>query len=164
MIGGDIRSVRERPTPLSVILHAFLIWVIAMIQVGFFNRIPFFGATVELVLCGVAYIGWRRGALTGAVIGVIGGYMLDALGSTGISVAPLVFMLVGIYAAVCAEHLFDHPLTYLLALLPVHLGISVWRAVAYGSFLHVFAVLGGAYIASLAVYIPTIVRRVRRRR
>lgn len=164
MIGGDIRSVRERPTPLSVILHALLIWVVAMVQLGFFNRVPLFGATVEVVLCGVFYVGWRRGALTGAVTGVVGGFVLDALGTSGISLLPLVMMVVGIYAAFIAERLFDHPLTYLLSLLPVHIVFAAWRAVSLGSFPHAFAVLGGAYIASFAIYLPSLVRRFKKRR
>ena len=164
MIGGDIRSVRERPTPLSVIVHALLIWVVAMVQVGFFNRLPLFGATIEVVLCGVAYVGWRRGALTGALTGVVGGFMLDALGEAGLSLSPLVFMVVGIYAAFVAERLFDHPLTYLLALSPVHLAVAVWRAVEVGSWVHALAVLAGAYLASIATYAPTILRKIKKRR
>ena len=164
MIGGDIRSVRERPTPLSVILHALLIWVVAMVQVGFFNRLPLFGATVEIVLCGVAYVGWRKGALTGAVTGVLGGFMLDALGTQGLSLSPVILMAVGVYAAFVAERLFDHPITYLLAMLPVNLGVAVWRAVQVGSWKHAFAVLAASYLATLFVYLPTIVRRFKKRR
>ena len=164
MIGGEIHSVRERPTALSVILHALLMWLLCMIQVGFFNRIPLFGATVELVLAGVCYIGWRRGALTGAVAGVVGGFMLDALSTAGLSLSPLIFMAAGIYMAVSAEHLFDRPLTYLLALLPVHVLIGIWRAVVVGSFTHFFAVLLAAYVASIAAYLPSVVRFFRKKR
>jgi hypothetical protein len=90
--------------------------------------------------------------------------MLDALGAAGLSLSPLLLMIVGVYAAFVAERLFDHPLVYLLALLPVHLGVAVWRGVAAGTWQYAAAALAGAYLASLAVYLPTIVRRVKRRR
>lgn len=164
MIGGDIRSVRERPTVVSVILCALITWLSVMVQVGFFQPLPICGATVELTFAIICYVGWRRGALTGAVAGVVGGATLDALTSTGVSVLPVLMMLAGIYMALAAEHLFDRPLTYLLALLPAYAVLGGYRALIFGRFSHVFAVMLCGYLASVVIYIPAAIRYFRRAR
>ena len=97
-------------------------------------------------------------------VDVVGGFMLDALSTTGISISPVIFMVAGIGLAYLSEHLFDGPVTYLLALLPAHIALAVLRAVQFGSFVHAFAVLLVVYIASVAAYIPTMVRSFRKRR
>ena len=163
MIGGDIRSVRERPTVPSVIVCALICWLAASVQVGFFHALPVCGAVVELTFALVCYIGWRRGALTGAVAGVVGGFVLDALTTVGLSVLPVLFMLGGIYMALAAEHLFDRPLTHLLALLPAYAVLGGYRAMVVGRFSHLFAVLLAGYIASVILYIPSAIRFYRGR-
>ena len=90
--------------------------------------------------------------------------MKKCLNSFQLKCITVLMMVVGIYAAFIAERLFDHPLTYLLSLLPVHIVFAAWRAVSLGSFPHAFAVLGGAYIASFAIYLPSLVRRFKKRR
>lgn len=164
MIGGKIQSVRERPTTMSVVLCALLCWLLAMVQVGFFNRLPIFGATIELVLAAVCYIGWRRGALTGAVAGTVGGFILDALTATGVSLLPIIFAVAGIYMAMAAERLFDHPFTYGLTLLPVYALMGGYRALWCGQFMRVFAVMAGGYLVSLVIYVPSAIRFFRGRR
>ena len=163
MIGGDIRSVRERPTVLSVVLCALLCWLLTTLQIGFFNRLPIFGATVEVVFAAVLYVGWRRGALTGAVAGLVGGFMLDALGSGGLSVLPLLYLVAAVYMALAAERLFDHPLTYLLALLPPFAVLGGYRALSVGRFSHVLAVMLGAYLVSVLIYLPSAIRFFKKR-
>ena len=82
---GDIRPVRERPTPLSIVLMCLVVWLCAMFQVGFLNRLPLFGSPIELTLIAVCAIGWRKGARMGAITGLVGGYLLDSLSTAGVS-------------------------------------------------------------------------------
>ena len=127
------------------------------------SRCPIFGATVELTLALVLLLGWKKGPVAGAVFGMIGGFLLDALVGVGISVLPLLFLVCGVYAAFAARRLFDHSLTYLLMTVPAYVVVGAWRAICEKSFAHLFAVVLAGIIGSLIVYIPAAVRYFRRK-
>ena len=158
----EIRSVRERPNPWTVVLFSVICWLVAMLQVGCLNRMPLFGATIELLFASVCLIGWKKGAVTGAVTGIVGGFTLDALSAVSISLSPLLFALAGIWMGRIARRLFDHPLTYLLSVLPAFVCLSGLRAVTAARFSHLFAVLLGGMLASAALYLPAAVRWIKR--
>ncbi len=167
---GNIRPVRERPSPLSVVLLCLLTWLCAMLQIGFLNRLPLFGAPIELTLVAVCMIGWKKGALTGAVTGLVGGYVLDSLSGTGLSLGPLLLLAAGVMMGYLAERLFDRPITYLLSLLPVGILFSLYRAIAGeaagfgGRAAHFGAVLLGVVIAGILIELPHMVRYYKKRK
>lgn len=162
-IRDDRKLAREPLTPLKWALYLLLLWLFCIIQASFLSYVPIFGATVELTLALVLLLGWKKGPVAGAVFGMIGGFLLDALVGVGISVLPLLFLLCGIYAAFTARRLFDHPLTYLLMTVPAYVVVGAWRAICEKSFVHLFAVVLAGIIGSLIVYIPAAVRYFRRK-
>ena len=162
-IRDDRKLAREPLTPLKWALYLLLLWLFCIIQASFLSYVPIFGATVELTLALVLLLGWKKGPVAGAVFGMIGGFLLDALVGVGISVLPLLFLLCGIYAAFTARRLFDHPLTYLLMTVPAYVVVGAWRAICEKSFAHLFAVVLAGIIGSLIVYIPAAVRYFRRK-
>lgn len=167
---GDIRPVRERPAPLSVLLLCLLVWLCAMFQIGFLNRLPLLGSPIELTLVVVCMIGWRKGALLGAVTGMVGGYLLDSLSSTGISLCPLLLLAAGVLMGMLAERLFHHSVTYLIALLPVGVAFSLFRALmseaaTFGGKARVFgATLLGIVLAAVLLELPALVRYYKKRK
>lgn len=167
---AEIRPVRERPSPLSVVLLSLLAWLCAMLQVGFFNRLPLLGFPIELTLVAVCMIGWRRGSLTGAVAGIVGGYVLDSLSATGLSLCPLLLLAAGVVMGLLAERLFDHPVTYLLSLLPIGIVFSLYRAltsesVGFAGKARCFGVvLLGIVLAAIVLELPRAVRYYKKRK
>ena len=167
---GDIRPVRERPSPLSVVLLCLLVWLCAMLQVGFLNRLPLLGSPIELTLIVVCMIGWRKGALMGAITGMIGGYVLDSLSNAGVSLCPLLLLAAGVLMGVLAERLFHHPITYLIALLPVGVAFSLYRAIfseaaGFGARACMFgATLLGMVLAAVILELPRTVRYYKKRK
>lgn len=157
-IKDDRKLAREPLTPLKWALYLLLLWLFCIIQASFLSYVPIFGATVEMTLALVLLLGWKRGPIAGAVFGMIGGFLLDALTGVGISVLPLLFLVCGVYAAFAARRLFDHPLTYVLMTIPAHLLLGAWRALGEKSIVHLFAVLLAGLIGSVIVYIPAAVR------
>lgn len=159
----DHRLTREPPTPLKWVLFVLLVWLFAMLQASFLSHIPVFGATIELTAALVLLFGWKRGYMVGAILGMVGGFLLDALTGTGISLLPLLFFAMGIYASFAAKRLFDHPLTYIIMTIPAHLVLAVWRAICEKSFIHLFAVLLAGLIGSVIVYIPAGIKYFRKK-
>lgn len=152
------RVAKEPPTPLKWLLLILLVWLFAMLQSAFLSYVPIFGATVELTAALILLSGWKRGPVVGAVLGMIGGVLLDALMGQSVSILPLLLFAFGAYAAFAAKQLFDHPLTYMIMTLPAYIVIGIWRAVNVGRFSHLFAVMFAGVIGSLIVYIPAAVK------
>ena len=159
----DHRLTREPPTLWKWTLLVLLVWLFAILQASFLSHIPVFGATIELTAALILLFGWKRGPIVGAIIGMIGGFLLDALTGVGISLLPLIFLAIGIYASFAAKRLFDHPLTYIIMTLPAHLVLGIWRAVCEKSFVHLFAVLLAGVVGSLIVYIPAGIKYFRKK-
>ena len=159
----EIRPVRERPSVLSLILYGLLAWLCAMLQVGFFNRLPLLGATLPLLLAVTVRVAWRRGEVTGAIFAAVGGVVLDALTSPALSLSPLFLVPVAIYAGWAAKRLFDHPLTLLLVTLPPCAVASVLRGVRDGSVKIALATLLGGLLVTAALLIPSTLKRIRKR-
>ncbi len=159
----DHRLNHESPTPLKWALWLALLWLFAIIQASFLSHLPVFGATVEWTLALVLLFSWRQNPVVGGIYGMIGGFLLDALTGIGLSVLPVVFLALAIYASFAARRLHDHPLTYLIMTVPAHLILGVWRGICEKSIGHMFDVLLAGLIGAVIVYIPAAVRYFRRK-
>lgn len=71
------------------------VFLIAILQTSVLARIKPFGATPDLMISAVAALSVLCGCYTGAITGIAAGFLTDALGSTGFSVLPLVYFLLG---------------------------------------------------------------------
>lgn len=76
------------------IIFSLMLVVCAPIQVSFFKV---FGVVPAVVLSLVCAIGFVCGEMLGCICGIIGGTFLDIIGSEGISLSPLLFMLAGFF-------------------------------------------------------------------
>ena len=72
-----------------------VLFVLCVVQTTVFGRWKLFGAVPDLMLCAVVLIGYCRGREAGAIAGIAGGAMLAMLGSVGITVEPVFYMVVG---------------------------------------------------------------------
>lgn len=80
---------------LKIIIYIAVSFLLAVFQTTVAHRVALFGATPQLTLsltCAAAYF---YGPVCGGAVGLISGVFTEALGSTGISVLPLLYFLVG---------------------------------------------------------------------
>ena len=93
------------------------IFIVAILQTSILSRIKPFGATPDLMIATVTAIAVLCGCHTGAITGIVAGFVIDALGSTGFSILPLVYFLlaylIGYYTKIISAHGF---LSYLVCL------------------------------------------------
>lgn len=71
------------------------LFLIAILQTSVLSRIKPFGATPDLMIATVTAISVLCGCHTGAITGIAAGFLIDALGSTGFSILPLIYFLIG---------------------------------------------------------------------
>ena len=69
--------------------------ILSSLQVSFFGRFRFFGAVPDLMLCFVLCISYFLGPYAGAITGIASGFVIEAIGSQGISLLPLIYFLYG---------------------------------------------------------------------
>ncbi len=78
-----------------ILCFAFLILMMGVLQTSFFGRIKWFGAVPDLILVTVLCISFFSGRYAGAIVGTAGGFFIEAIGGSGISLLPVAWMLLG---------------------------------------------------------------------
>lgn len=124
---------------------SLLVLVLAVLQITVFSQISFFGTTPDLMLCAVLGVSFFLGRYAGAITGIGAGFLIEALGSTGISLLPLFYLflgyVVGHYARVIVPKRLVPYLVYLLLSLLFRAGITLtYISMNYQSF-HILQIL-----------------------
>ena len=88
----------RRLTWRYILLVGVLLLLAAILQVSFFARFRLMGATPDLMIVTVLCLAFFGGRHMGAVVGIAAGFLIDALGGTGIVLSPLLYLLVGYLA------------------------------------------------------------------
>lgn len=77
------------------VLTGLVLFLLTVLQTTVLSNWKLFGAVPDLVLCATVMLGFCRGREEGAVLGIVAGVLIAALGSYGITVAPVFYMAVG---------------------------------------------------------------------
>ena len=158
----EIRPIKERPSPLLLLLFGLLGWLCATVEVGALHRLPLMGAALPLVWSAAVQVSWRRGAATGAVFSLVGGIALDALCGHTVYLTPLLLIAVCVYTHLAARCLFDHPVTRCLVALPPLALLALLEGIRSESARAGLGCLVGGVIVTLLLLLPLTVRRLRR--
>lgn len=143
-----------------------VLFLLAVIQTTVFGRWKLFGAVPDLMLCCVVLLGFLRGREEGAISGIAAGFFIAALGSVGVTVAPVFYMLCGYVCGFFARAVYPKSfvtfLPFLAASLPAKAVETVLSACLrqpeprLGSLL-VWAVLpeaAGTFLCGMALFFP----------
>lgn len=128
---GHRAQTRTRAIRYSVLVGLLLI-IVAVLQVSFFSRFRLLGAVPDLMICTVLILAFFCGQYTGAVTGIAAGFLIEAIGSTGITVLPLCYLLCGYlaghYARTVIPRRYSVYLIYLGCILAVRATVTVLYA------------------------------------
>lgn len=96
-------------------IYGAVIIFLAILQTSFFSRFNFFGATPDLMLAAVMAVAMFEGEKAGCVAGIGAGFLIDALGSVGLSVLPVFYMLCGAAAGLLCIRTFSRgPFSFII--------------------------------------------------
>lgn len=79
---------------------------LVLLQLTFFTRLRPFDSTPDILIIAVAMIAMYENERAGAIFGVAIGFVAEALGGTGLSLLPLVYMLVGWFGGIVASEYY----------------------------------------------------------
>lgn len=75
-----------------------LLTLLAVMQVSFFPRFPLFGGIPDLMIVAVLCLSYFSGRYMGAIAGIAAGFLIDAIGATGIVILPVCYLFLGYLA------------------------------------------------------------------
>ena len=99
------------------LVFAPFIFLIAIIQCSFFSQLKILPAVPDLILgtvVGIAMLDSQRAAV---VCGIGAGFVIDAIGSSGLSLSPLFYMLIGALCGALAKKMLPRFVSWALNLL-----------------------------------------------
>ena len=133
ILGREARSRSE--IRRYVLTSALLLLVTVVTQTTVLARWRWFGIVPDLTFAVIVCLAYFRGAETGAICGIAGGFLIEALGGEGVSILPLVYLFLGYVTGFFAKRQPKGLPSYALicaATLPVHALVTVfYTLVAY---------------------------------
>ena len=84
-------------TPLGALLYAVAIFSVSVLQSCLYVSFSFFGTIPSLGICLCCAAGYFDGERTGGAVGLLTGFLVDALGNASFSLLPLAYALVGYF-------------------------------------------------------------------
>ncbi len=84
---------------LGLFGYSLLVFVLAVFQATLGPRVGFFECTPAIMLVFTAAAGFFDGEERGMLVGLVSGFLVDALGGVGISLLPTAYTLVGWFVA-----------------------------------------------------------------
>ena len=100
-----------------IALYGVLCIVLCALQCSFFGRLSHIPATPDLLIGAVMAIALLDSVRSAAVFAVAGGFMIDAVGSVGISLSPLLYLVAVCAIGLLAAKMLPSFFSYLLLLL-----------------------------------------------
>ena len=95
----DILSNVRPSTIIKAVVYTFFSISLICTVSSFLPALGYRGAAPDLILCATIAIAYYEGERAAAIFGMLSGYALEAVGSTGFSILPVFYMLAG---CVCA--------------------------------------------------------------
>lgn len=127
-----------------VIFYGVLFFILCVAATSFFGQLSFLSVVPNLALGGVAAVALLDEEKCAIVCGIAAGFLADAIGGSGISLSPIIFMLVAIVCAEISKKMLPHFLSWLVVMLVAAvLG-------AAGTVLNIFVNTSGVTITSIA--------------
>lgn len=91
---------------MKAVVCGLLIVFFALIQTTLFTKFRLFGVVPDLMLPLVIAISMTEHEKWGAICGIVAAFVIDSLGSTGLSILPILYMLCGYICGVLTVHYF----------------------------------------------------------
>lgn len=100
-----------------VIFYGMLFFILCVAQTSFFGQLSFLPVVPNLALGGVAAVALLDEERCSLICGIAAGFLADAIGGAGISLSPIIFMLVAIVCAEISKKMLPHFLSWLVVML-----------------------------------------------
>ncbi len=100
------RYPRDKKIKIAVVsLWYFLLMMsVAAVQICIFPRFKFFGTVADAMLCTVVIVAFLSNEKEASLFAFFGGIVIEAMGSTGISLLPLIYFITAYFLGSAARY------------------------------------------------------------
>lgn len=126
-----------------IIIYGITFFILGVAQCSFFNELSFLSATPNIILGAVAAVSLLDSQRSAAVCGIAAGFMIDALGGTGISISPIALLCVALLCSEIARKILPTFISWVILLVPASLVGSVFTMA------NIFLLVGRFQISSV---------------
>ncbi len=112
--GGNFRPELVK----RIVIYGLLVFFLSVAMSSFFANLRHLPATPDLLLCAVLAVAVIDDRRTAAIVAVVGGVTVDALGGVGISISPLLYLSMILTVGILSEKMLPRFLSWLILLLP----------------------------------------------
>lgn len=102
----------------KILVYGVIFFLLAIIQCSFFTRLSFIPATPDLVLGTLVAISLFDSRESTAVSAVASGFIIDAIGSGGLSFSPLIFLATACLCGELTKKFLPRFITFAVSLIP----------------------------------------------
>lgn len=99
------------------IFYGVLFFILCVAETSFFGQLSFLPVVPNLALGGVAAVALLDEERCAVICGIAAGFLADAIGGSGISLSPIIFLLVAIVCAEISKKMLPHFLSWLIIML-----------------------------------------------
>ena len=168
-MNNQLPTISWQKLTKKCIVWGLWLFVLTIFQTSFFSVFKVFGMTPNLVLPAVVTAAIYDRERSAVITGLTGGFLIDALGSFGLSLSPLTYMLFGTAAALLTFSVMNRSfasfaiLTSIFLIIDGIIGIFASRAViknpsaGFGKLIGelVFPQFLASLLVGIAVYLLT---------
>lgn len=106
VVGGSYQLGVTVSEVVKHVIYAIAGLLLILLQISFFPKIRPFGAAPDVLIVAVFAVAMFENERVGAVFGLAVGFVVEAAGGIGVSLLPLVYMLVGYICGVVATEYY----------------------------------------------------------
>ena len=116
---GGMRGTGLSPEVTKrVVVYGLLLLLLGSAQVSFFARVVWLPAIPDLLLGTVVALSLLESERVAVVAAIGGGFLIDALGSVGVSLSPILYLIVALAICPLAAKMLPRFLSWALLMLP----------------------------------------------
>ena len=101
-----------------ILFYTPTFFILGVLQCSFFTELSFISAVPNIVMGAVAAVALLDSQNASFVCALASGFMIDALGSSGISLSPIAFLVVALVASEISKKILPTFISYFVVIIP----------------------------------------------
>ncbi len=134
VVGGNYQVGVSVSDIVKCIVYAVLGLLLVVLQISFFSRVKPFGAVPDVLISAVFCVAMFENERYGAIFGLAVGFVAEAAGGVGLTLLPLVYMLVGFVCGLVASEYYRRSVLLFLIFDACALLVRMFTTLLYVAF------------------------------